>query len=171
MYLRPVLFLGALLLLLGCSYAISPETRSKADRSLSFAKLKADPQAYRDRTVILGGTVLELHRLKKGTLIELSQRELDYWGKPRRTERSGGTFLVLHPATLDPMVYGEGREITVAGVVIDVDPKVTGPGYEGELLLRPVEFKLWPLERRGWDKPGFMDRLYDPYAPEGKFGY
>jgi outer membrane lipoprotein len=159
------------LLVQGCSYAISPEVARNADRSISFQKLHADPLKFTGKTVILGGVIVRTKNLKKGTLIEVLQKDLDYWGKPRRTDRTGGRFLVEHPRYLDAMIYTPGRELTVAGEV-DEDQKAVGENAFSYPVIRSRELKLWPQQSRSsWEKPEWIDPLYDPGTPQGKYGY
>jgi outer membrane lipoprotein len=161
------LLLGALLLMQGCSYAISPQTASHADRTIPFAKLSAEPADYAGKIVILGGEIVETRTVKGGSVIEVRQKDLDYWGKPRRTNRSGGIFLILHRAKLDPMVYAPERELTVAGEVVRGNAESAGADLAGHVVLQSKELKLWPRERLTSDKPQWLDPLYDPRSPQG----
>lgn len=167
-----LLVVGLALALQGCSYALSPEITAKADRSVSFEELNANTARYAGRTVILGGVIAETKNLKKGTLIEVVQKELDYWGRPRRTDRSGGRFLVIHPAFLDAMIYAPGREITVGGDLAEEDRRIAGAVLPPYLLVRSRELKLWPGQARtSWDKPEWVDPLYDRSTQPGRTGY
>ena len=161
MQIRSIL-LGALLLLQGCSYAISPQTASQADRTIPFAKLSADPADYAGKLVILGGEIVETRTEKGGSVIEVRQKDLDYWGKPRRTTSSGGILVILHRARLDPMTYAPEREVTVAGEVVRGSAELAG-----HLVLQSKELKLWPRERLTSDKPKWLDPLYDPRSSQG----
>ena len=171
MSIRSILPAWALLLMLGCSYAISPQITDTADRSIPFAKMSVDPSDYAGKTVILGGEIIETRNIRSGTIIEIRQKELDVWGKPRRTKRSGGVFLVLHQAQLDPLIYAAGREITVAGEVLRPEKSGLAADLSGDLLLRSREMKLWPLERLTTDKPQWLDPLNDPRSRQGTLGY
>jgi outer membrane lipoprotein len=121
--------------------------------------------------VILGGLIAQVRTVKNGTLIEIVQKELDYWGKPRHTDRTGGRFIVHQPRSLDILVFSPGREITVAGEVTGADERSMGDSAILYPLINGKEIKLWPREKPGWDKPQFLDPLYEPNAPEGKFGH
>lgn len=161
--------LGVILLLQGCTYAISSAVTSRADRTVPYEKLDADPTAFAGKIVILGGVIAQVQSVRSGTLVAIDQKELDYWGKPRRTDRSGGRFLVLHHAYLDPMIYAAGREITVAGEVSAKEQPGLGDDASTYLLLLSREMKLWPLERFTSDKPQWLDPLYDPRSSQGKY--
>src|SRR5512138_364685 len=153
------------LFVLGCSYAISPDVKAAADRSLRFEKIAQDPSAHRGKIVILGGTIVAARSVKNVTQIEVAQKELDYWGKPRRTDHTGGNFIIQYAGRLDTMmVYVPGRELTVAAEVTGTEaPTLEGSTAAWPLLLSR-ELKLWPVERKSWDKPQWMDPLYDRNA-------
>ena len=63
-----VLGLMVLCLLAGCTHIISEKSLDRADRSVSFDVLRKDPDAYKGKFVILGGsmgkTALDLNGVK-----------------------------------------------------------------------------------------------------------
>ncbi len=168
---RSFLIAGILLLLQGCTYALSADVLRSADRSVTFDQLLRDPSSFTGKTVVLGGVITGNRALKRGTMIEVAQKELDYWGKPRRTRRSGGRFLLFSPRPLDAMIYAPGREITVAAEVTGKEGKGLGESGYPSPLLNARELKLWPQERQARDNPSWLDPLYDPSAPQNKYGY
>lgn len=154
--------LGFVFFLHGCTYAISSDVVQLA-APIAFAQLEADPELYKGKLVILGGTIESIKRTVKGTVVEVTQRPLDLWGKPLRT-KSGGRFVVVHTGYPEVPASATGRDITVAAVV-------EGTRHEGldDLDFRcPVllsrELKLWPRERPSWNRPQYFDPLYDPYT-------
>jgi outer membrane lipoprotein len=171
MNILAVLMGGMALLLQSCSYAISPDVSRTADRTITFEQLQADPSSFKGKTVILGGLIASVRHVKSGTLIEIVQKELDYWGKPLRTKRTGGRFIVHQSRALDSLVFSPDREITIAGEVTGTEERSPGEAAILYPLINAKEIKLWPREKPGWDKPSFIDPLYDPNAPKDKFGY
>lgn len=156
------LLFSAMLFLQGCTYAISPGIAGKADKTVLFDKLQADPDSFKGKIVILGGTIAQTSDVNQGTLIEVIQRPLDYWGKPERTKRTGGRFLVFYPGPLNLMAYAPGVDITIAGEVLGTDsPLIGGKRYDYPVLLAK-ERKLWEREPGSSDKARWMDPLYDP---------
>jgi outer membrane lipoprotein len=154
------------LLFQGCTYAISPGLAKQADKNIPFESLENDPESYKGKLVVLGGVISQITPVKQGTLIEVEQKPLDYWGKPRRTDRSGGRFLVHYSAYLDPLVYAPGREITVAAEVEGTRSKALGDIEYSYPVVLSKELKLWPRERPPQYRPDYMDPLlYDPNNP------
>ncbi len=169
---RLLFLISALLFLHGCTYAISPQLSRQADKTIPFDSLERDPRPYKGKIVILGGIIMQTTTLKEGTLIEVLQKPLDYWGKPRRTDTSGGKFLVYYSTYLDPLVYAPEREITVAAEIESERSKAFADIDSGSLLLLSRELKLWPKERPPFYRPDFMDPLqYDPNDPRSMRSY
>ncbi len=162
--MKTLLFLaGFTLLINGCSYAVSRDLVAQSDKSLTLQQIQAEPERFAGKTVILGGEIIELRAVKQGTLIEVLEKPLDIWGKPKRTFRSGGRFLLLHSRALDPVVYAPGREITAAAQVKGtVEKGLAGEGVDHPLLVIR-ELKLWERERAA-DRPAWWDPLHDPHA-------
>jgi outer membrane lipoprotein len=150
----------------GCTYAISPELAGQADKTISFEALERNPDSYQGKLVILGGIITQTTPAKQGTLIEVVQKPLDYWGKPARTAATGGKFIVYSPAYVDPLVYAPEREITVAAEVEGTRSKALGDIESAYPVVRSKELKLWPREQKPAYRPDYMDPLrYDPNNP------
>ena len=66
----------------GCTYAISPDLARQADKAVTFTELEADPISYIGKLVILGGTIDRVRNTARGTVVEITQKKLDHWGKP-----------------------------------------------------------------------------------------
>jgi outer membrane lipoprotein len=155
--------LGIVVFFQGCTYAISPAVADKADRTITFEMLRADPNLYAGKVVILGGVIAQITAVKQGTLITVVQKPLDYWGKPVRTNKTGGYFLVFSPRYLDSLTHASGRELTVAAEVGGTRLNVLGDTEYDYPVLSSKELKLWPSEQ---SRPGAQtqwgDPLYDP---------
>lgn len=150
------------LCLQGCTYAISPGIADSADRTIPFEKLQADPDAFRGRLLVLGGTIAQTRTVGQGTLIEVIQKPLDYWGKPERTNRTGGRFFVFTPGQLNTMAHAPGVDITIAGEVLETGSPVSGGTRYDDPVLLLKELKRWKREPGARDAPRWIDPLYDP---------
>ena len=67
---------------------------------------------------MFGGMIVGSKNAKEGTLIEILQKPLDSDGRPLQTDSTEGRFLIQSDTFLDPVVYHEGRLITVVAEVI-----------------------------------------------------
>ncbi len=81
--------------LAACAPAISKQYREQADQSLSFPVLAADPDAYKGKTVILGGVIAQTTTRTGETELEIVQKPLDSANMPETTDKSEGRFLVI----------------------------------------------------------------------------
>jgi outer membrane lipoprotein len=162
---RIVALSAVALLLQGCTYAISPEMSARVDKTISFEMIQADPDTFKGKVVLLGGTIAQTVNSRQGTVIEVVQKPLDYWGMPKRTDRTGGRFLLLSPGYLDVMIFAPGREITVAAEVAGTRSKALDEMEYSYPVVIARELKLWERERQSWDKPQWIDPLNDPFYP------
>ena len=158
------------MLLYGCTYAISPSMTAQADKTITFEMLQADPDTFKGKIIILGGVISQVTTTKEGTILEVIQKPLDYWGKPKQTTRTEGHFLVLYPGYLNTMDYTNGREITVAAEVEGTRSSALGETDFDYPLVLSKELKLWEKERQTWDKPQWLDQLYKPAGPPANPG-
>ncbi|MDX9746723.1 MAG: Slp family lipoprotein [Syntrophales bacterium] len=116
--IRRILFVACLALLtVACASVISETTMNSVDQSISFAALQQKPDAYKGKTVVLGGQIIAVTAKDGETWIEVLEKKLDRQQKPEATDQSGGRFLVRFTGFLDPAIYAAGRNLTVAGQV------------------------------------------------------
>lgn len=114
-----LLCLLCLCVLGGCATSPFPASVRQAAKSQpTFADIRARPEAYKGRVVLLGGSIVQTTNLAKATEIEVLQKPLDsYDDRPEDTDRSSGRFLVRCQGFLDSAIYTKGREVTAAGPV------------------------------------------------------
>lgn len=164
-----VILFSLTLFLQGCTYAISPGMADRADKTIPFEKLQADPDAYKGKLLILGGTIAQTTTVNQGTLFEVDRKKLDYWGKPIRTKRSGGRFFAFFPGYLNAMAYAPGVDVTIAGEVLGTGSPLIGDRRYDDPVVIMKEIKLWEREHPAHDNPTWMDPLSDdPRSPGGR---
>lgn len=166
MNIRTIVLLGLALwgaaALAGCAPAIAPGLQQQA-APVSFAALNAHPEQYQGQVVILGGEVMSLQPLGEGSLLTVSQREMDrlYDYKP---VPSGGTFLVESDQWLSSGTFQPKSTVKVAG-------EVKGRRY-GFLVLKarqvvlaaPPVWEKWyyPVPREWYDSDPSMEFWFTP---------
>ena len=133
----------AIALTAGCSSPISKSVRNEIDPEISFQQLRDQPASYEGRTVLLGGEIIRTHNKPEGTTIEILQKELDRWGRPMGKDETGGRFRVFADRFLDPVVYNQGRRVTIAGAVSGCQVEKVGEVDYVYPLLRAREIHLW----------------------------
>jgi len=160
----PVLVAAVFLLLSGCAHVISQESRALVDPAITFSSLRAAPDAHAGKYVLLGGVIAGVQNEKDGSRLEVVQTPLDSDDLPEETSHSsGGRFLALSPSFLDPMVYKQGRRVTLVGQVegkrdLPIDQvQYTYP----VVLIREIHvWKKSEIETPYYPPPGYY---YDPF--------
>lgn len=157
------LLLGLLLLAaagVACAGApISPELRGEAV-PVSFADLVANPERYQDETVILGGQIIKTVPTPEGTMLTILQTKTENEDRPSGPETSQGRFMALYKGFLDPQIYAEGRQVTVAGKVAGKKVERLGEIDYGYPLIAAGQVYLWPKP-----EPRSYYPNYGPYYP------
>ncbi len=116
MYKLLIAALTMAFLVSGCAHTISKQSLALADRTITFTTLQENPDAYRGKYVLLGGTVAEMTRTGDATQLEVKQYDLDSHEEPDLTAGPGGRFLAITPDALDAAAY-KGALVTVVGEV------------------------------------------------------
>jgi outer membrane lipoprotein len=135
-------------------------------RDLPFESIKAEPEKYKGRMVVLGGKVLSAKRLKEGTQIEVLQLPLDKADAPIMTlAQSKGRFLAYQEGFLDPATLPAG---TAVSMIAEVTGAKTLPLDEVEYTYPTMKIrtlKIWPENRyvRPWPYPYYPYFYRYPY--------
>ena len=153
-----VILLGA-----GCAHTVSETLRQQADMTLSFAQLRANPDAYTDRTVILGGEILDTRLTQEGTVLEVLHKPLDRYERPRLVGHTEGRFMVRCERYLDPVIYKPEREITVAGRVLGRRQGTVGEVEYVYPLISCIELHLWSEPLQAFPYEPYPWWYWDPW--------
>jgi outer membrane lipoprotein len=161
---------ATLLLAAGCatSELVPTELESQIARDIPFESIKAEPEKFTGRVVVLGGKVLSAKRLKEGTQIEVLQLPLDKADAPLMTlAQSKGRFLAYQEGFLDPATLPAG---TFVSMIAEVTGAKTLPLDEVEYTYPTMKvrtLKIWPEERyiRVWPYPYYPYFYRYPYHP------
>jgi outer membrane lipoprotein len=135
--------LCSLAVFVGCAPVISPQLMDQVDRTLDYRAIAADPPGAKGKTVLLGGTIVQTVPKPGLTEIDVVQKSLDSSEAPRLTDRSEGRFLIVSEQFLDPAVYSPGRDITVAGEVLDPQTRRIGEIDYRYPVVQAIELRLW----------------------------
>lgn len=140
------LFLVFMTLLVSCGPVISKNVMSYVDPSVSFQDLIKDPDRFKGKTVVLGGSIISTSVKPEETWMEVLQQPLGSRQRPEDTDISYGRFLVKFADYRDPAVYSPGRSITVAGQVLGKQTRPLGQIQYGYPVLLAREAHLWKIE-------------------------
>jgi outer membrane lipoprotein len=151
------------LFVISCSHVISKEVRQQAIRNVPFKNILKNPSAYENNVFILGGIISETKNSDQGTEIEIVQSPLDRYGYFINRDLSEGRFIVLSSKMLDPLIYKEGRYITVAGRLTGTRTQMLGDLEYSYPLIESRELFLWKEERYYWSEYYYDPYYYSPY--------
>jgi outer membrane lipoprotein len=127
----------------GCARPFPSRITDRVDKRVSFDDLHKDPGSYKGKWVMLAGFIVASRTEKDGsTYLEVVQKPADDWGRPYRTDESGGRFIAVSRQFLDPAVYG-GRVITVVGEVVGDSVRPLGGMAYRYPLITVEALHLW----------------------------
>ena len=163
--MRLVITLMAVLALSACTTV--PEQIQGEYSSLTPARV--DPGVL-GSSVRWGGVILG-SRVEQGqTCFEVLSRELDKYLRPQQEDYTDGRFIACKEGFQDPLVFSQGREITVTGAIRNIqvgkveDFSYTFPVVDVDTLV------LWEKRRRVTVYRGYNDPWHYRY-PYWGWGY
>lgn len=135
----------------------------QVDPTLAFGVVQKDPSAFQGKTVLWGGIIVETLNRADETLIKVRQTDLDYQTRPTNLDRSQGRFLIQYIGFLDPAIYKDGREITVAGQITGKEVFPLGNLQYTYPVVTAKEIYLWEIMIPY--QPFYPPWYYGPYYP------
>jgi outer membrane lipoprotein len=148
----------------GCAYPISKGLRHQANKSPDFSQVIQSPEAHTGKIVIWGGLIIETSNPPDGGEITVLQAPLDS-GEYPNTKSTFGQFIAKTPTFVDPVIYGKGRTVTLAGEIVGKRLKTLEMMRYTYPVVRIKEIFLWSKERVWWEPPSYYGWKWDFYAP------
>jgi outer membrane lipoprotein len=152
-----------LVLLAACATRAPDAIREPPPEDLSLAEVSRNPEAYQGRRVRWGGMVAAVENRPNETWIDVVARPLDGSGRPRAGDTSLGRFAARVQGFLDPAIYRQGREITVAGAVEGAVTRLIGQYPYRYVMVDADTTRLWEPEPRAYYRDPYYDPYYDPF--------
>lgn len=152
------------LLLAGCASNLPQAIREPPPEDLALSRVRQDPEAYIGQAIRWGGTIAGVDNRAEETCLEVVGRDLQSSGKPISTDSSHGRFLACINQFLDPVIYKDGRLVTVAGTLEAVERKPVGEYPYVYPVVQVRNLHLWQIEpERVYYEPDPF--WYDPFWP------
>lgn len=113
-----------------------------------------------------GGAVVETRPEADRTCIEILAQELGSSARPMRSDQGFGRFIACRDEFIDPEIFVNGREVTVAGELTGFrEGKVGEFEYVYPVVAADAVY-LWPeREEQYWYSHGYYNRGYPYYWP------
>ncbi|NJD90407.1 MAG: hypothetical protein FIA91_02655 [Geobacter sp.] len=101
----------------GCTPIFSEQTRKMINTDASFKAVKAAPENYIGKTIMLGGRIANVTNSADGSYLEIVQFDLTSSSFPEDSFLSYGRFLAATESFLDPLVFRRGALISLVGEI------------------------------------------------------
>ncbi len=141
--MKPIVTLLLGLLVVSCS-VVSKDIREQAVEPPSFEEMANNVDKYLNKVVILGAHVLDVTNQTDGSTIKALQVPLVMGDKPGSKDTSQGRLTIVTTAFIDPEIYTKGRNLTVAGKIIEADKEPSDRPPIPHLYVKAQELHLWP---------------------------
>jgi outer membrane lipoprotein len=160
-----VLLLG--LLLAGCASDLPRAIREAPAEDIRPAQALGNPEGVRGAAVRWGGAIAAVENRRDETWLEVVERPLARDGQPRNTDQSGGRFLARVSGFVDPVVYAQGRLITITGNLETPTTRAVGDYPYRYPVVGVTDLYLWPKEPEAVHHHYYSPYWYDPWYPWG----
>jgi outer membrane lipoprotein len=135
-----------------CSTTKKQTTKQESYEKIPFLEIARSPDGYRGKVVKLGGVIIATENREDETVLEILEKPLNWRGRPKPGDESGGRFMVVFEKFLDEAIYRPNRPVTVVGEVMGMKAGTVGERAYNYPLLSGRDIRLW--EERGYfDKP------------------
>jgi outer membrane lipoprotein len=151
------------LLLSACTSSVPPLIREAPVNNPSLDAVRANVGDRPEQQVRWGGRLITTENRTNTTWLTILERPLATNGEPKDTDSSGGRFIAIVPAFLDPDVYAPERLVTITGTLLRTETRKVGDFPYRYPVIQAQEWYLWPEKEYGYP---YHDPWYDPwYGP------
>lgn len=167
---RYAVLILVLVALASCAHVLSKEYVMSATTGVSFRQILDNTDAFKGKSFILGGTIIDTKNTKEGSEIEVLQNPIDKYGYITDPDITEGRYFIVTPNHLDPIIYKKGRSITFAGKLVGSRKEAVGemefhyPVFEAEQIYLWKEYKAYPYPYPYYD-PFYYPYPYYYYSP------
>lgn len=144
MYIK-LLFLIFIGLLTACATTPKFDTKN-VEFSLTPETVTNLPAETRDKTVVWGGTILDVKNLEKQTRLEILAYPLNDRYRPLTDKKPLGRFIILHSGFLEPTTFALGKSLSVLGKVDGTQSGKVGETRYTYALVKSQQLHLWSKE-------------------------
>jgi outer membrane lipoprotein len=135
-----------LLFVVSCAPALRQDMLDKGIREVPFPGLLRNPDSYKGRLFILGGTIVNTETTDKGFLIEAYYVAVDSQAYLQTITQSKQRFLAFYPkekGTLSPQLYKKEMGISLAAVFAGLRRGSTGKPGDALPVFQIEQIHLW----------------------------
>ncbi len=167
-------FILLFFLLTGCVSYLPKEISDVPYTQVSFAEVNANRSAYQGKSLRWGGKIVMVSNQENESQAQLLYYPLNRYGKPSIRGESKGRFAISRTELLDPAIYKEGTEVTVAGVLSGEVTQKIGKKKITLPLLKAIHIHIWPEYQEMHHRFQYYDTYHYapyPYSPYPYYRY
>lgn len=143
-------------MLSGCASQPPLPLSNNSIENLSVAQVQADPTRFTGKEIRWGGTIAKVDNHASQTWVEVISQPLWDNGEPQAKGDSSGRFIASFSGFVDPMIYSNGRLLTVVGAITDVTTRPIGEYNYSFPMVAVTASHLWPIEVEVSPSPDFL---------------
>ena len=170
-----ILFLSTLWFLSGCSTIPAKLQVNDNAPLVNFADARAEPNVNVGLDARWGGVIAKIKNQKERTMIEIVRFPLKNTMRPIIGTETQGRFRLYYKGLLDPVIYEEGKSITVLGTIANSEAGVIGEQNYLYPVLNTENVYLWKDKKRSnnnlYTDPFWFTPSYWNYYPSYSHGY
>jgi len=126
-----------------CTSIQKRPNRQESYEKISFSEILRSPEQYRGKAVRLGGVILDVVNKEEGSTLEILEKPLNWQGRPRPGDESGGRFIAVFGKFLDKEIYRMDRQVTIIGEITGTKTAPIGETMYDYPVLSGREIRLW----------------------------
>jgi outer membrane lipoprotein len=149
----------------GCASNIPVNISTAPAGNPTLESVRENSEQYVGTQVRWGGTIARVENKETETWVEIVTRELRKSGQPIASDETKGRFIARINGFLDPAVYEEGRQLTVAGTLEEAVSSRIGQFTYLYPVVRVETFYLWEKEPDDIQYVPAPPWYYDPWYP------
>ncbi len=127
----------------GCTSTRKHPNRQESYEKIPFSEILRSPEQYRGKVVRLGGVILDVVNKEEGSTLEILEQPLNWRGRPKPGDDSGGRFIAVFGEFLDKEIYRTDRQVSIIGEIIGMKTAPIGETTHNYPLLSGREIRLW----------------------------
>ncbi len=157
----------------GCAGSVPSKISHAPPNNLSLADVRTNLKQHLGSRVRWGGIIVGVQNKESETQIEVVAQNLGHDGRPKPYSNSAGRFQARVNTFLDPVIYEQGRQLTVVGIVNGEYAQHIGQYPYYYPVVDVIDHHLWkpippprPYRHDPWmHDPWPPDRYSWPYYP------
>jgi outer membrane lipoprotein len=162
------------LFLFSCAPVLTRDLMQRGIYTTRLSEVKQNPVVNKGKLFILGGIVVKTTVKKEGSLVEAIFVPVDSMGYLKGYRAANERFLAIYRSKeiLDPLIYREKREITLAGEFIEIRKGTIGEMEYDYPFFEIKEIYLWEeYKETGYYPPPYYPAPYYRYRYSPFYDY